>query len=93
MQAITTKYLGPTNFRGSRVVAKAQAGRITIDWDHALDPEDNHIAAAQALAVKLGWTEDRALEGPWVGGEVAGGEGYAFVRVTEYCRFTASKGA
>ena len=56
MQAIVTKYIGPTNSRGSRVKATCQAGSITVGWDDGLDQDDNHDAAAVALARKLGWT-------------------------------------
>ena len=52
MQAIVTKYLGPTNNRCARVKATAQAGSVTISWDCALDVDANHDAAAIALAVK-----------------------------------------
>lgn len=56
MQAITTKYIGPTNFKGSRVSAVSGSGlRKTIEWDDALNQEQNHRAAAQALCDKLGW--------------------------------------
>lgn len=54
-QAIVTKYLGPTNFRGSRVKAVCDAETITISWDDALNPEDNHRVAANQLANSLGW--------------------------------------
>lgn len=54
-QAILTKYVGPTNSHGSKVSAAADAGRVVISWDGALDIEGNHRAAAIALAVKLGW--------------------------------------
>lgn len=54
-QAIVTKYLGPTDHRGSRVKAIADAGSITLSWDHALNPEDNHRAAAEELARSKGW--------------------------------------
>lgn len=73
MQAITTKFLGPTNCRGSRVKASAQAGSLTLSWDDALDIDDNHAAAAIALANKLGWG------GQWVGGGLPGGEGNCYV--------------
>jgi hypothetical protein len=63
MQAIQTEYLGPTNVRGSRVKATAQAGSITLNWDNALNPDRNHKAAALALATKLGWNY-----GIWHGG-------------------------
>ena len=54
-QAIETRFLGPTTARGSRVSARCDAGRIVVPWDHALNPVENHAAAARALAVKLGW--------------------------------------
>lgn len=56
MQAIQTKYFGPGNVRGSRFRAACDAGTITVPYDHALNAEDNHRAAAAALAKKLGWT-------------------------------------
>ena len=62
MQAIRTRYLGPTNTKGARVVATAQAGRLVIPWDYALDQEDNHRAAAMAFIHRWGW------EGDWVSG-------------------------
>lgn len=79
-QAITTKYIGPSNVRGSRVKAMCDAGSVTLDWDNALNSEDNHIAAAKALATKLEW------DGYYVGGSINGwkpgsGSGYAFVNV------------
>ena len=70
-QAITTKWFGPSNVKGSRVKASAEAGSITLHWDHALNVDQNHAKAAMALANKLGWG------GKWVGGGMAG-SGYAF---------------
>jgi hypothetical protein len=64
MQAIQTRYLGPSNVRGSRVKAFAAAGSITLRWDHRLNAEGNHRAAAEALANKLGW------QGKWFGSEL-----------------------
>ena len=55
MQAIRTRYIGPTNVRGSRVKADCEAGSITLDWDDAMNSEANHIAARDALLAKLGW--------------------------------------
>ncbi len=71
-QAITTKFFGPGNVRGSRVKATAQAGSVTLEWDHALNSDQNHVAAAQALARKLDWS------GTWHGGAHAS-NGYCFV--------------
>ena len=62
--AITTRYLGPTNFRGSRVVANAGDGRrLILEWESALNVEANHRHAAYALRDKLGWTGE--LIGGW----------------------------
>lgn len=55
MQAIVTKYIGPSNVKGSRVKAICQAGSITLHWDHALNQDQNHCEAAKALAKKLDW--------------------------------------
>lgn len=63
-QAIETKWQGPTDRRGSRVLARADAAKLTVQWDHALNVQDNHRAAAEALARKLGWhTPDTSMEG------------------------------
>jgi len=79
-QAITTKFLGPTNHRGSRVLARCQAGWLRSPWDHALDSEGNHTHAAEALARKLGWIGD---DSDWrlVGGGLPDGTGNAYVLV------------
>ena len=73
-QAIQVKYLGPTNYRGSRYKATAAAGSITVGVDAALDIEGNVIAAAQALCDKFGWSKDM------VHGKLADGS-YVLVRM------------
>ena len=57
-QAIQVKYLGPTNYRGSRYKATAAAGSVTVPADDAKNVEGNVIAAAQALCDKFGWSKD-----------------------------------
>ena len=52
-QAIQTKYFGPSNIHGARVRAYAAAGYKTIEWDHALNAEQNHERAASELAACL----------------------------------------
>ncbi len=59
MQAIQTKYLGPTNTRGSRIKAMCGAGSVTIGYPHELSGQSAHRKAAEALAAKLGWVGDR----------------------------------
>lgn len=75
-QAITTKWLGPTNHMGSRVKAYAQAGSVTVHWDYALGVDANHDAAARALAAKFDW-----LDKDWlmVGGALPDGTGNVYV--------------
>jgi hypothetical protein len=72
-QAIVTKYVGPSNVRGSRIIAKAAAGRVIVDYDDALNSNENHIAAAKKLAEKFGWV------GEWHGGGMPEGNGNCFV--------------
>jgi hypothetical protein len=76
-QAITTQYRGPTDHRGSRVIASCEAKRIVVPWDHALDIAANHAAAALQLMDRLGWSEHNALV---MGGT---GDGYVFVQVAK----------
>ena len=60
-QSILTRYLGPTNYRGTRVVAEQSAdwggrrSRIYVDWDYALGNQENHVRAGMKLARKLDW--------------------------------------
>jgi len=75
MQAITVKFLGPTNFSGSRWKATCAAGSVTVPYDYSVNMgEDNARLAADALCKKLGWTWDM------LGGQMANGD-YVFVFV------------
>lgn len=55
VQAIITKYVGPTNFKGSRIKATASAGSVTVSYDSGLSSDANHDNAAYKLAEKFGW--------------------------------------
>lgn len=79
MQAIVTKYIGPTNYKPGRIKASCQAGSITVSWDHGLDVEKNHDAACLALRDKLGWGDD--THGQVVSGGLPDGTGNAYVFV------------
>ena len=76
MQAIETKYIGPTNYRGSRIKASCERGNITISYDDALNSDEAHIAAADALVAKF-VKEDEARYGtsknPWSSKRIMGG--------------------
>jgi hypothetical protein len=67
MQAIETKYLEARNHRGSRIVARCAAKRIVLSWDHALNTEQNHRAAARELITQMGWF------GTWCSGSIPSG--------------------
>jgi hypothetical protein len=73
MQAITTKYLGPTTHRDARIKARAAAGSVVIPYPYHLTGQAAHRAAAQALA-------DRS-DLKWLGGGLPTKDGYAFVAV------------
>lgn len=49
MQTICTSYAGPSNTRGSRIMVKSWLKNKAFGWDHALNSEANHKAAAQQL--------------------------------------------
>ena len=53
MQAIITKFHGPTNVRGSRYSATCERGRIIVSADHSLTSDENHLAACAALVAKF----------------------------------------
>jgi hypothetical protein len=64
MKAIFTKYHGPGNVRGSRIIAKDSDGnKVIVSLDCALNHDDNHKQAAIALCRKMGWTGKLAMGG------------------------------
>jgi hypothetical protein len=77
MQAIETRYFGPTGFLGSRVKATCEAGSVTLGWDDAKDSIGNHDAAARALILRFGWND--AKRGAWYRGAPKGSRGYIYV--------------
>ena len=55
MKAITTKYHGPTNTRGARIIASdSDHNRVTVSYGHAA--KDPYTVAAIALCRKMGWS-------------------------------------
>jgi hypothetical protein len=79
MQAIRTQYKGPTDTRGSRIIATSHYGRTTTGYDHALSAGENHAAAAAAHV-----TTRMVPRGPFAltSGELAAGEHAHVVAVT-----------
>lgn len=81
MQAIRTKYHGPTDHRSSRVTATAEAGKVTLTWDSDFDVEANHRRAALALCRKFGWL-DASYYGPLFTGGLK--DSYVHVSAPKY---------
>jgi hypothetical protein len=76
---IRTKYRGPTDLLGARIIATApgfaRAPRIVRPYCHARSGTENHAAAAMELADQLG------IAGRWAAGSEDGNRGCVFVRV------------
>jgi len=85
MLAIETRYVGPTNYRGSRIIARVmeatQTRKVTVGYDDGLNTDDNHKAAAKALITKLGWTGENGY-GAWIVGSSE--RGYVFTCDTKH---------
>lgn len=79
-QAIRTRFLPPTNFRGPRIVAHCQAIKITLSYNHELNPESNSAAACQELRTRMAKKNgSKTLKdcpswgGKWAGGAMPDG--------------------
>lgn len=59
MQAIITKYLSPTNFKGARIKASCERGSATVPFPHELSGDACHIFAANYLVGKFA-AEDKS---------------------------------
>jgi hypothetical protein len=87
MQAIVTRYLGPTNYKGSRVKAMCEARPrgVVVGWDYGAsngtalsESEANHDRAARALIESMGWF------GTWARGALPSG-GFCYVCIKREC--------
>lgn len=53
-RVITTRYIGPTNYRPGRIRATSTNGeKITVSWNHDIGMDENHTAAAVELSKRL----------------------------------------
>ena len=57
MVIIKTKYINPTNTRGSQIAAEANGWKVSIPYPHELSGEMVHYEAVKALIEKhqLNW--------------------------------------
>ena len=72
--SIRTKYLGPTNYRGSRVRVwrgdssyRDDPNSLEIGWDYSSEVSENHSAAVSAYVGRAGW------DGQWMCGATESG--------------------
>ena len=81
MQAILTKYHGPTNTRPSRVSATWGKHRVYVSWDHGLDTIENHAQAVRAMRTKITTARMADASGMvFIPAESPNGSGYVWVR-------------
>jgi hypothetical protein len=76
MIAIHTKYIGPTNTKGSRIKAYTSTGfTATVPYDYITNHEKAHFEAVKALVAKhkLDWDISKMCYG-----DSADGKGYVF---------------
>lgn len=78
-RCIVTKYLGPTNSRGSRIVARSTHGKRVVPYDSALSERANHSRAAAEHAYDNGWIAYSELDAELAGGVLPTEDGYAFL--------------
>jgi hypothetical protein len=97
MKSIRTRYYGPTNTRGSRIVADDGDGnRVTMPYPHELSGDEVHRVVAEALRQKMGWGLTNAGALPLVGGGYRGDMYWVFVtqdgipRASDYAAATRS---
>jgi hypothetical protein len=65
MQTITTKYLGATNHRGSRIKATTSSGiSKTVSYDDELNAIPNHKRAVHKLNEQLNWSGEMVQGSP-----------------------------
>jgi len=88
MQAIQTKYLGPTNTKGARIRAWCERGSITVDYTHGLSVEHEHDRAFKKLLNKFLDEDTRQYGTPlacaWTShGWIRGGTSSGYVYVAD----------
>ncbi|MCA8110244.1 hypothetical protein [Burkholderia cepacia] len=95
MQAITTKYLSPTDTKGPRIKASCDAGSAIIPYPYELSGDDAHASAAMALVRKLGWipSAKNVYSNFWVCGSLPGMAGCVFVQAESRSRYGYDFGA
>lgn len=77
MQSIETTYRGPTDAHGSRIVARAQAGRVVVPYEHGGAPWGGSTDGAHDLAF-LAFVARWEWWGTWIRAGKADGRGNVY---------------
>lgn len=102
MQAITTRFIPASNYRGSRIKATCERGSITVSADSEYSRENLHWQAVKALVQRFAAEDAKRHPGdksnPWLRPMVCGGifhsrsDAYVFV-FADGDKFAAEGGA
>lgn len=76
---ITTKFMGPTNTKGSRVQVKTWMKTFYVSWDHALNSEENHSVAVAEVLYNINKERENYKWSIIGGGMMPDDSGYGFV--------------
>lgn len=87
MDTITTKYLQPTDTRGTRIKVDSKFGSLTYYWDYELSSEDNHLEALMTLLRLVNVNH----EGRVVRGITKTEDGFVWTFPTQYNTFDIPK--
>ena len=76
-RAFTTRYAGPTDTKGSRIVVRSVKGTKTYPWHHEIDAFANHEGAARAAARSQFLGDSTEADVP--SAQLPDGSGYVFL--------------
>lgn len=85
LQAIETHYVGPTDYRGSRIVARWGDDKVTVPYSYEVSGSAVHRVAAEAMMAKVRAAQGSPERAAWLDQYVlvagATRTGYVFVLV------------
>jgi len=77
-RAFTTRYAGPTDTRGARIIVRSFNGSRAIAWNYAIGPYQNHEAAAVSVA-RLQGLDFHTSDADVPRAQLPDGSGYVFL--------------
>ena len=76
---IVSKFIAPTNTKGSRIQVKSWKRTTYFNWDHTLSAELNHIRAIREHVARISEEAQREYK---IVGDVDGAQAYEFMGAT-----------